>query len=160
MSQLTFYKYASGGLLLLNIVVLAFFLLTKPGHQPQPPSNNFQSEVIDALDLDTQQASAFRALAEDHNQQMRSISGQQQQLLMPYFESLTSSSPTIDSEGVLNQFQQLEREKIEVTYQHFQEIKSMLTKEQLTGFETFMDTFIHTLLLDKKKNPPPPKDFK
>ena len=159
MSQIKLYKYATWGLLFLNIAVLAFFLLTKPKPQHHPPSNNFQSEVIEMLDLNTQQASTFKALAEAHNQQMRSISGQQQQLLIPYFESLTNPSSTIDSDGVLSQFQQLEREKIEVTYQHFQDIKSMLNEEQLPDFENFMNTFIHTLLLDEKKNPSPPKDF-
>ncbi|WKN42750.1 hypothetical protein [Tunicatimonas pelagia] len=159
MRQLTLYKYTTGGLLLLNIAVLAFFLLAKPKPPRRPPSDNFQSRVINMLDLTDQQVPTFKELANAHNQKMRSIRGQQQQLLLPYFESLTDSSITIDQEGVLSQIQQLEKEKIEVTYQHLQDLKSMLTKEQLADFEEFADMLIGRLLIDTKKNPPPPKDF-
>lgn len=155
MSQLKFYKYATWGLLFLNIAVLAFFLLTKP-KPPHHSPNDFQSEVIEILNLNSQQKSTFRKLAEAHNQKMKSIIEQQQKLLPPYFESLADSSSNIDKEAILNQFQQMEREKIEVTYQHFQDIKLILDENQLPHFEKLIGRLVDKLLLNNKKNPPPP----
>lgn len=159
MTQLTFYKYAIGGLVLLNIAVLTFFLLTKPKPPHHAPPHHFQAEIIDILDLDKQQAATFKTLAKEHHQQMKSIKEQQQQLLLPYFESLTNSAEDIDKEKILNQFQQQEREKIEVTYQHFEEVKKLLNKKQLSHFKQLMKKFIDKLLFDKQKKTPPPKDF-
>lgn len=159
MSQFKFYKYATWSLLFLNIAVLAFFILTKPKPLPRPTSKDFQAEVIEILRLNRQQVSTFKALAETHNQKMSSINEQQQKLLPPYFESLTDLSKDIDEDNILNQFQQLEREKIAVTYQHFQEIKSILDEEQLPHFEELIGGLVDRFLLNKKKGPPPPKDF-
>lgn len=157
MSQLKFYKYATWGLLFLNIAVLSFFLLTKPGPRQHPPSNNFQAEVIEILNLNNQQVFTFRKLGGEHNQKMKSINEQQAKLLPPYFESLTNLSENIDKNDILNQFQQLEREKIEVTYQHFQHLKSLLNEEQLPLFDEFIQKFIDNILLKKEQNRPPPR---
>ncbi len=159
MSQLKFYKYATWALLFLNIAVLGFFLLTKPRPPHHPAPNDFQLEVIKILDLNDQQVSTFRRLAKEHNQKMNLINEQQRTLLPPYFESLSDPSKIINEDTILSQFQQLEREKIEVTYQHFQDLKSMLDASQLPYFEQLMGKFINELLLGQKKNSPPPKDL-
>jgi len=150
MSQLKFYKYSIWALLLLNVGVLAFFFLTKP-HPPHHASpNNFQSEVVEILGLNNQQAANFKKLAEDHMHKTRSINEQQEKLLPPYFKSLTDLSKNIDKDRILDEFQQLERKKIEVTYQHFQDIKSILDENQLPQFEGFMNTFIERILTQGK----------
>ena len=159
MKQTTFYKYAIWGLVLLNMLVLAFFVFTKPKPPHSAHSHNFQSEVIHLLKLDPEQQAAFRKLAESHNQNIKLLSSQQEKLLLPYFESLTDSTQYVDKVKNLNQFQLLERQKIETTYQHFEEIKNILHQEQLPRFEEFMKIIIDNLLLKNKKNPPPPKEF-
>lgn len=155
MSQLTFYKYASLSLLLLNVAVIGFFLLTKPAPPPRMGEHNFQYEVIEMLHLNEEQVTSFRAFAQGHNQQMTSINEQQQKLLRPYFESLANPSVGMDKASVLNQFQQLEREKIEVTYQHFEDLKLILNEVQLTHFETFISRYIDVFLSGETKGMPP-----
>ena len=159
MNQVKFYKYIILGLVGLNIVVLAFFLLTKSRPRHQPPPKNFQAEVVKIFGLDNQQASVFKELADGHKQRMKEIDKQQEKLLLRYFESLTNDSESTDKESLLNQFQQLEREKIEVTYRHFEEIKKLLNKDQLPEFEEFMKSVTNKLLSSEKKNHSPPKDF-
>ena len=101
----------------------SFFLLTRPRPQHHPPSKRFQSEVVKILRLNKQQATTFNALADEHRLQINAINERKAKLLLPYFERLADTSKRIDADSLLNQFQQAEKEKIEATYQHFQEIK-------------------------------------
>ncbi|MEZ4850475.1 MAG: hypothetical protein R3B93_18060 [Bacteroidia bacterium] len=157
MNQLKLYKYATWGLLFLNIAVLTFFLLTKPHPRPHQSPDGFQSEVVEILNLNSQQAATFKELAQEHNQKMESINEQQKNLLPPYFESLSDLSINIDRDSILNDFQQLERKKIEVTFQHFQDLKSILDEEQLPYFDRLIGRLIDRLLLKNSSGPPPPK---
>lgn len=156
MSQISFYKYATWGLLLLNLGMLAFFFLTKPKHPHQPTPNAFQNEVIERLRLNAQQEETFRTLAAEHGQQMVSINEQQQQLLLPYFESLAVPAEQVDKDSLLRRYQELERAKLEFTYQHFEEIESMLDDSQLVYFQEVMYKFVDRIVLKSEKKSPPP----
>lgn len=163
MDQLKLYKYATWTLLILNIGIVSFFLVTKPKHPPLPPSpsgSDFQSEIIQTLNLDAQQAATFESLAEEHHQQMKSINQQYQELLSSYFKQLTNDDKAVNKEALLQKIQQAEQEKIETTYQHFEAIKEILSDEQLAQFEGVMVEFVDKILPGKKKNPPPPKDLR
>lgn len=159
MSQIKFYKYVIWSLVGLNMVILAFFLLTKPRPRHRPSPKKFQSEVIEIFRLNDQQVAVFRELADEHKQKMNEISEQQATLLLHYFENLADSSESVGKDRLLNQYQQSEKEKMEVTYRHFQDIKRLLSKDQLPYFKEFMAEFTERLLHRRKKIPPPPKDF-
>lgn len=168
MDQFKFYKYAIAGLILLNIAMIVFFIFTKPKHEPRPPreSNDFQAEIERILDLSSQQRSEFKGLADDHNLKIKSINEQQQKLLPSYFETLTRPSDQTNKDSILSRYQQLERQKLEVTYQHFQDIKSMLNDEQIPQFKEFMKILIDRITgsgnskptprENDNRNPPPP----
>ncbi len=157
MNQAKFYKYAAWSLLLLNVVIIAFFFLTKPGPPPPKQGINFQSEVIDLLQLEGQQVTTFRKLATEHYQKSKSINDQQQKLLLPYFENLIDPSMAINEEDILSQFQELEGEKIKITHQHLQDIKNILDDTQIPHFERFAKRFIDQILIEKEKKPAPPR---
>ena len=157
MNQLQFYKYTTWGLLLLNIALVAFFFLAAP----KPPKNKASSgqKVADILQLDKQQDESFLKLAQEHNQRMESFGKQQRDLLEPYFHSLIQQVDPLELENYLNQIQTLEREKVEYTYRHFQDVKAILNPEQHIHFEAFIEHAIGRILIEMKKKPPPPKDF-
>lgn len=155
MSLIKFYKYIIWGLVGLNITILAFFLLTKPNLQHRPPFKNARSEVIKMLDLNSQQASQLNILADQHKHKLIEIIERQKKLLSSYFESLFDSTENTDKDNIINEYQQLEEKKIEMTYQHFQKIKGLLEKNQLTDFKTFVETTTDKFLLGQKKSPPP-----
>jgi len=161
MKQLKFYKYTIAGLALLNAAILIFFVINRP-HSPRPsgPTNNFHSDVIEILNLNAQQAIDFESIANKHHDKMTGIKQQQQQLLVPFFQQLSDSTVLLNKQDVLNKFQLLEKEKIEVTYDHLKDIKGLLLPEQLPNFKLFTQNFIENVVLGKKKNGPPPKDFK
>jgi hypothetical protein len=157
MDQLKFYKYTIGGLLLLNIAMIAFFIFTKPKHEPRPPreSIDLQAELVRILDLSSEQKNTFKSLADDHNLTIKSINEGQQRLLPSYFETLTMPSYQVNKDSLLTQYQQLERQKMEVTYQHFQDIKSLLSEKQLPQFKEFMRILTDRITGGENRNPPP-----
>lgn len=159
MNQVKFYKYGIWVLVVLNIAVLAFFVMLKPQSRHHSLQRNLRSEVIEMLHLNTHQTTQLHKAAEKHNQKMKEINDRQFRLLSPYFTSLTTSSENGDKESLLNEYQQLEREKIEATYQHFEEIKDFLNIDQMPYFEEFIRETTDRILLGRKKNPPPPKEF-
>lgn len=160
MEKKIFYQYTILGLVALNIGVLAFFLFAK-SHRPPPRfAKNLQSEVIEILDLDQQQAATFRKMAAEHRLKMSAIDERRKKLLLPYLATLSDDSESSHPDSLLQRFQRAEREKITSTYQHFQEIKKILKKEQLPHFEVFIEKISDRILSSEQKKSPPPKDFK
>jgi len=158
MSSFKFYKYAAWGLLLLNVILIASFILTKPKLHPRNSPHDFQAKIIKELDLNEQQATTFRALAQEHRQAINAINERQRTLIPPYFKSLVDTSIHVNDTSILSEFEILEREKLVVSRRHFQEIKNLLTQEQAPHFKGFMDGFIKKIVLNSKKPPHPPKD--
>ncbi len=160
MNQEKFYIYIIFALLALNIGVLSFFIFNKTGARPHLASNNVETEIIRILNLNEQQISTFTVMARDHEDKIDDIREQQEHLISPYFASLTTSKVSTNQDSLLKQFQLLEREKIEATYKHFQEIKKLLSEDQQSDFKILIDKFINRNLSRRKKSPPPPKDFR
>lgn len=154
MKQLQFYKYAAIGLLLLNLAMLSFFFLTKPKHHR---GESMQKDVKAIFNLDDAQNETFLKLMEEHKEKMRLFSRQQKDLLKPYFYNLFDSSK--QDEDALDKYEVIERQKIQSIYEHFQDIKSILRKEQLSNFEEFTTHAIERILSDSKKRPPRPKEI-
>ena len=155
MKQLQFYKVATWGLLVLNLSMVAFFFLTAP---PPHHGRKLGGQKAGAImKMNDQQNESFHLLAEEHMKKMEGFNNQQRNLLKPYFSSLIDSKAAINSDSLLNKVQLLERNKIESTYQHFQDVKSILKPEQHTYFEEFVEHAMGRILLGQKKNLPPPK---
>lgn len=155
MKQLQFYKYATWILLFLNLSMIAFFFLTPP---PSHRGAEGRKGALDIMKLDEQQDELFLQLAQQHMQQMDDFDNQQRNLLKPYFNSLIDKSKTINSDVLLNQVQLLGRKKIESTYQHFQDVKSILRPDQHIDFEEFVEHTMEKILLEKKQKSPPFKE--
>lgn len=157
MKQLQFYKYATFGLLALNIAIVAFFFVTRPKPPHGMPDQNMFKRAAEMLKLDPQQSEQFEKSANAHKQKMKSINDRQRELLRPYFQILVDTSLSIDSSGVLVEIQKLEAEKVESTYRHFSEVKTQLKPEQQPYFEEFMLRALRMILLEPQ-NAPPPKE--
>lgn len=155
MESLKFYKYATWGLLILNLLMLSFFIITKGGKHE---GNHTPGMAAELLKLNDEQHTQFLASAQQHEQIMDRINAAQSSLLKPYFSQLTTPQK-ITSANTLTEIQALEKQKIEATYQHFEEVKNILTIEQLPDFKIFMNHILTRLIDTKKKNPPPPKDY-
>ena len=164
MKEIKFYKYAVLLLVLINLSIVGFLFFTRPEFHQRPPKHEhkarFKNVAMDMLALDQQQRMQFELSAKTHHHKMDSLSNLQRKLLKPYFQSLANVPvKSSNKKSALNEIQRLEGEKIDVTYAHFQEVKSFLKDGQEEGYNRFVDEAVKILLFEPKKKPPPPKDF-
>ena len=155
MKQLQFYKVSVILLLLLNIMMVSFFLLSKPPG-PMPPRGQSSAELkraSDALKLDAQQRERFGQLVAQHKQKMHALNDDHFSLLENYFVE----SPQ-GKDSLIIQIQEIEGEKIRFTEKHFEDIRSILNPDQISYFQGFKERAIKQILAKNKKGPPPPKN--
>lgn len=141
MSKIQLYKYAAIGLLVLNLTLLGFFMQTKGGPPPhmKPPHK--------VLNLTSDQEKLFHEFVREHQNKMASIDKQQATLLANFFKTATEDTPAPIPPGL----ETLNKDKIEATYQHLIQVKSLLTEDQLPHF----DKFVERLLMHIERRPPP-----
>ena len=156
MKELQFYKIVTLGLLILNLSLIAFFFLNRPPRRLPPPKDG-RIRADEALRLDRKQHDVFLQYANQHMQAMRGLDNQQRNLLRPYFEALTNQQDGNYTDSLLNQVLQIERDKIETTYDHFQSVRSILRPDQEPYYEDWVNSALKNILVENKK-PLPPKE--
>jgi len=147
MKDTQLYKYTTWFLLAINIGFLVFLFFSM-----RPPPDRLEGlskHMIQVLQLENEQLPTFTTSVEKHKQQVSDISIQQKQVLRKYFETLIGVPA--DQEALLQQIQELERQKVKNTYQHFQEVKNMLTAGQLPSYKKFMGEAMDKMLPLKTK---------
>ena len=157
MKQLKLYKLSTWILLILNLCIVGWVFLKKNSGPPRGPKDG-KKQAIDILKLDQQQNDAFLRLASQHMNQMKDLDAQQRTLLYVYFKNVFDTDKVSNSDSLLNNVQHVEMQKIESTFQHFKDIKSLLSTDQHAHFEEFMEHALEMILSKRKKNPPPPKE--
>ena len=156
MNKLKIYQWATWSMLLLNLTMICFFMLTKPKH---PNNKNFNNAVKQEMNLNEEQEKLFLVSADKHREQMAIISDRQQVLWQSYFKSLSSLDTLIKNDSTISELQNLETQKIAVTTTHFKEIKSFLKPEQYKGFSVFQQRLLERNFKKDRNIPPPPKDY-
>ncbi len=160
MSQIKFFKTLTIVLVLLNITVIAFFFLRHhgPRHHHFPPHHGRPLfEIIERkLNLNGKQRQQFKIMRESHHEQMMALDRKRDELLKKYFESIGNGQTS--GNNLIGEIINIEKERIDITYKHFEDIKALCKEEQLKDFPEVLDIAIEHLLSSNKKGPPPPKD--
>lgn len=138
MSKIQLYKYAALGLLVLNLALIGFFMLTKRGGPPGGPNHVKPHKV---LKLTQEQEKTFHEFVREHQETMSSIDKQQAKLLADYFKTAAEDNQV----PLPPEIEALNRSKIEATYQHLKQIKAMLNEEQLPHFDEFVTQLLRHL---------------
>ena len=158
MSKSSLYKFAAIGLLLLNLVLLAYLLFGGFNKHHAPPPGGMMNAAKKEMNLTNEQHEVFLKSAKKHQRDISRLEERQAALSHQYFlQEETSGPETQDS--LLAQVATLEKEKIERTRQHFAEIKAMLKPAQVAGYEKFLQKVLGRIFKNKKQAlPPPPLD--
>lgn len=156
MNKLRIYQWATWGLLLLNLAILCYFVVTK---QMPPKGVNPKLVAKQEMKLTDEQHELFLVSAEKHQQQMTALENQQQVLWQSYFNTLFKTDTDRENDTIVLQLQNIEKQKIEITSTHFKEVKAFLKPNQYKGFSIFLQHLLDRNFKKEKNNHPPPKDF-
>jgi hypothetical protein len=151
MKQLNFYKLITLLLLLINLGLVAFVWLKPPGPPPLPVPHH---EVERLLDLDEEQKLDYKELRTTHRSKMLALNDKMDQLLSVYFEGLTGMA-AINRDSLMVQIQEVNAQRILITYEHFNNIKSLCTVQQAEHFPEVVKFLLDNILKNRKKMPPP-----
>ncbi len=146
-------------LIVLNTTILFLFLGEKnPGRPGQagPPSRDRQ--IIEALSLDKDQQVKFEVLKDEHRGKIRELNLEANEMLQSYFMLLKSGE--IDSgqkDSLESAFAAIEKVKMNLTFDHFQKLKSLCNPDQQKEFDAFLPKLIELVLPRGQEKSPPPR---
>lgn len=133
---------------------LAYLLVAKPTlplKKERPQSELFQ-RISEELMLTPGQRTKYEELAKEHREQMKTLEGKQSSLVKSYFETLMDDAESSEiRDNILN----LEKQKLEVTYSHFSELKNLLDSSQKKNFELVIEDMLQVLIRQSNTPPPP-----
>lgn len=134
-------------LTILNVSVIAFFLLMKPPHPPHP--RNPKQVVIERLELDSDQRQKFEELVKEFRQEMERLHNAIRTEKKTVYKKILDQPEQKDSLlAVLSQKLIAVDENI---VDHLFEIRAMLHDNQLTAFNELVNN------IDRVFGPRPPK---
>ena len=144
-------------LIVLNATILFLFMGGKnPGRPGQGGQTPRDLQIIEALSLNEEQQENFEILKEEHRGKMRDLNSETDEMLQAYFMLLESGEIySAQKDSLESEFATLEKEKINVTFDHFQKLKTICNPDQQKEFDAFLPTLIELVLpRDQEKLPP------
>jgi len=108
---------------------------------------------VEKLKLNTEQIDQFEILKKSHQKSMRDLNQEGKYLREVYFSGLKSNQVNHQSDSVLNLILENQKQKEQVTFNHFREVKNICNETQKTIFDTILNEILAQL---KSFTPPPP----
>lgn len=138
-------------LVLVNGATL-FFLAS--GRRPEP-GDRFDRTITEVLQLTEGQTRQFNLLKRAHHQEMIRIDREMRSTYEKYFLLLSDTGNIKEKDSLENVLGKKQKEKIQITYQHFNELKSLCSSEQKEKFKELVPLLMH--VINPQKNPSPPR---
>tara|TARA_B100000508_G_scaffold55003_2_gene42620 strand:- start:23068 stop:23553 length:486 start_codon:yes stop_codon:yes gene_type:complete len=134
-------------LILMNVAVVAFFLLMKPDH-PIPPRGP-KEIVVEKLDLNKDQRKKFEGLVQEHRSEMKQLHEEIRGAKKSMYRRALDFPKQEDSllEDLSEKLIAVDKHNI----MHLRKVKKMLKKDQLPAFNKMVDN------IDRIFHPRPPK---
>lgn len=144
MNNAQLYKRGFWLLLILNVLVLFNFLVIIPLylHPKNPPKVNTEK----LLKLNQEQTASFEKFANLHHQQIMRLNDDQKSLIPIYFSTLYQPNSPTNRDSLASRIQSIESQKLEVTYKHFEDIKSILNPDQIKDFPQLVESSLFRVL--------------
>lgn len=141
------YRIGFFALLTINIALMVLFVLGPKPPRPEGggPESGIKDEISRELGFTEAQKARFDEMAINHREAIRSLEDRERKLIKTFFEQLASTNANGNKEEQLQEILQLERDKIMVTYNHFEELRGICNEEQLTRFDKVMERVVPVL---------------
>ena len=143
-------------LLVLNFFTLAFIWFHHPpgDHFPQrPPVGEF---LVHELNLNDNQVKLFDELKRAHHEKVEKIQKELHVMHDSYFDLLKSDN--VDStkvNSIADQMSALQKETELITFNHFKDVRNILTPEQKTKFDSVIDDVLRMMAPHPPDGHPP-----
>ncbi len=153
--------YKIGLVVLVIINATLIFLLTQRPYRPPRPTSSGQNTIVEKisnkLELSKDQMARYQSMAKQHGEQMRILQGDHSRLMKDYIETLDIHS-TASVEQIRSEILKIESAKLQYTYEHFEELKSILNEQQKSRFGLIIKDITIILIGEEKRFPRPPRD--
>ncbi len=131
------YKIGFFVLLIINIAFVTLIVIKRP-----PNRQDMRERLSKRLGFDESQKETFIAMADGHRAEIDAIDKRESELIKSYFGLILSPDSTSNKEMMLEEIQSLKKEKLLITYEHFDSLKAICNQDQLAEFEEFMNRVI------------------
>jgi len=122
---------AAAVLLLINLILVALLFFGKPDNHARHPENYIKQK----LDLTSEQNDAFKKLIKDHRSEINRILDAKRQIQTELFVSLNAPENTERRDVLYKELGDLQISAEQVNVNHFMDIKSLCTENQLDQFQ-------------------------
>ncbi|WP_157359740.1 hypothetical protein [Algoriphagus mannitolivorans] len=151
------YKIGFFILLAINIALMVIFSMgpKRPPQRPMPNQIGIKDEIARELGFSEEQKSQFEIMAKAHRENITSLEKIERTLISNYFDQLSQENPEEKKIKLMEEIQAINREKIEVTFSHFEELKGLCAPEQLEKFEEVIAKILPAITNSGPAGPPP-----
>jgi len=134
----------------MNISCLAFILLGRNGRPP----HRVDKIIIEGLQLDDNQIEEFEGLKHEHHEAMMQIDLEMKQPMKQYFGLLSQAGNQHKKDSLETLIAALYKEKLNVTYAHFADLKAICRPDQQKKLDEIMPSLMQIIGQEKKDGPP------
>jgi periplasmic protein CpxP/Spy len=159
MTKVKLLSIAVVGLLLVNIGILTFLFFRKPipsFDSPRRGGEGPKNIIIERLHFDKEQVAQYEKLIEEHQQNIRELSGQVRMTKNQLYSTLATDA-AMSKDSLENKLGELQRQIESVHYSHFTDIKKLCKPGQLESFNALTQD-LAKFFAPGKNSPPPPRD--
>ena len=154
------YQIGFVALILINATLIFLLVQRRPPRRPmhaEAAPSSIVTTISNKLGLTEDQKTGYESMARQHGEQMRVLDGDHRDLIKAYFQTLNDHDST-SADSIRNEILQIESEKLQYTYEHFEELKSILSEQQKEQFGLIMKDILAVLIGGENKLPPPPRN--
>jgi hypothetical protein len=148
MNKLKLLSVISIGLLVSNIMLIAF-ILTR--HPERPPHQEPKTILIERLHFTEHQIQQYDRLIEAHKNATRQSNDDIMQLKNQLYRSLSEETNAVFRDSMIAEISKVQMKIEQVHYNHFEQIKQLCQGEQLNLFNQLTNE-IATIFLPKRPN--------
>lgn len=141
MNKFQFFRLSTVLLLLLNFGLVIFFFISAP-KDSRDPHQDRGMPPHEYFEMSAEQQEAFMKMLDMHHKDMDRLHDLQADAVRPFLIGVVDRSSAVSLDSVMVDVATLQREKLTLLYDHFEDLKESLTPEQKLKFESF---FLETL---------------
>lgn len=148
MTKNRFYIFIIIGLLISNVLLVAFVLMRKPPRRSGP-----RDLIIQRLHFDEKQVQQYDGLIQQHKMQIKEKEYEIMNLKTQYYSLLKNNNQT-KGDSLVQQIGKISMETEKINFKHFQDIRKICYPDQMKNFDNLIEDFESLFA----KGPKPPHE--